>query len=225
MKSDNSFKHTDHSGNETIAIPESYSRIPPARLEEFQLPEGSTGYEIATENATGLVVCFPVSYEESMPLGSPDSLVDYLHSSMNENQGIIEVKNGKCSNGGRYVYYILKYRREQDDLPDIVGYQLNFNFEVGNTVYFISGSFEEEGITGQRDSIGLMILLNAKEKAGEPADMQTVLETEWFEDPYDLDYKQGFLMNRSESPEFDSVFPAHALSVARALVGFVIDNN
>ena len=70
-----------------------------------------------------------------------------------------------------------------------------------------------------------MILLNAKEKAGEPANMQTVLETEWFEDPYDPDYKRGFLMNRSESPEFDSVFPSHALSVARALIGFVIDNN
>jgi len=160
-----------------------------------------------------------------MPLDSPDSLVDYLHSSMNENQGIVEVKNGRCKNGGRYVYYIVKYRREQDDLPDIVGYQLNFNFEVGNTVYFISGSFEEEGITGQRDSIGLMILLNAKEQAGEPADMQTVLETEWFEDPYDPDYKQGFLMNQSESPEFDSIFPAHPLSVARALIGFVIDRN
>jgi len=225
MSADNSFNRVNRGDNEPFAIPDSYSRIPADRLLEFQLPAGSIGYETATENATGLVVCFPVSYEESMPLDSPDSLVDYLHSSMNENQGIVEVKNGRCKNGGRYVYYIVKYRREQDDLPDIVGYQLNFNFEVGNTVYFISGSFEEEGITGQRDSIGLMILLNAKEQAGEPADMQTVLETEWFEDPYDPDYKQGFLMNQSESPEFDSIFPAHPLSVARALIGFVIDRN
>ena len=157
------FHYVDRDVSEPFMIPDSYSQIDPAQMQELQMPEGSLGYTIASDNATGIVVCFEVPPETAMPFDNPEELVHYLHKTMNENQGIIEAKNGKCKNGGRYVYYIMKYSYGEDQISSrVCGYQLNFNFEIENKVYFISGSFDEAGMTGQRDSIGLM--LHAKKK-------------------------------------------------------------
>ena len=92
-------------------------------------------------------------------------------------------------------------------------------------VYFISGSFDEAGMTGQRDSICLMLHAKSKEQAGQAADLTDIMEHDWFCDPYDPNYTKGFLMNRSEVPELDSMFPEHPLSVTRSLVSFVVENN
>ena len=219
-------KNVDRSGDEPFLIPEQYSRIDSVQMVEMQMPEGSIGYTIATGNATGIIVCFDVPPETSMPFDSPESLIEFLHGSMNDNQGIIEVRNGTCKNGGRYVYYIMKYWYGEDIIPSrICGYQLNFNFEIGDQVFFISGSFDEVGMTGGRDSIGLELLAKAKEQSGQPADLTDIMENEWFCDPYDPEYTKGFLMNKSEVSELDSVFPEHPLSVTRALVKYVVENN
>ena len=103
------FHYVDRDVSEPFMIPDSYSQIDPAQMQELQMPEGSLGYTIASDNATGIVVCFEVLPETAMPFDNPEELVHYLHETMNENQGIIEAKNGKCKNGGRYVYYIMKY--------------------------------------------------------------------------------------------------------------------
>jgi len=219
-------KNVDRSGDEPFLIPEQYSRIDSVQMVEMQMPEGSIGYTIATGNATGIIVCFDVPPETSMPFDSPESLIEFLHGSMNDNQGIIEVRNGTCKNGGRYVYYIMKYWYGEDIIPSrICGYQLNFNFEIGDQVFFISGSFDEVGMTGVRDSIGIELLAKAKEQSGQPADLTDIMENEWFCDPYDPEYTKGFLMNKSEVSELDSVFPEHPLSVTRALVKYVVENN
>ena len=47
----------------------------------------------------------------------------------------------------------------------------------------------------------------------------------WMQDPYDPDYRKGFLMNRSEVRELDEMFPWHPLSVARKLAEFIVTNN
>ena len=220
------FHYVDRDVSEPFMIPDSYSQIDPAQMQELQMPEGSLSYTIATGNATGIVVCFEVPPETAMPFDNPEDLVHYLHETMNENQGIIEVRNGKCKNGGRYVYYIMKYSYGEDDIPSrVCGYQLNFNFEIDDHVYFISGSFDEAGMTGQRDSICLMLHAKSKEQAGQAADLTDIMEHDWFCDPYDPDYTKGFLMNRSEVPELDSMFPEHPLSVTRSLVSFVVENN
>ena len=220
------FHYVDRVGSEPFIIPDSYSQIDPAQMQELQMPEGSLGYTIATDNATGIIICCEVPPETAMPFDSPKDLIHYLHESMNENQGIIEVKNGNCRNGGRFVYYIMKYWYGEDHISSrVCGYQLNFNLEIGKKVYFISGSFDEAGMTGQRDSIGLMLLTNEKEQTGQPVDLTDIMEHDWFIDPYDPDYTKGFLMNRSEVPELDSMFPGHPLSVTRSLVSFVVENN
>ena len=80
-------------------------------------------------------------------------------------------------------------------------------------------------MTGQRDSIGIMLLMKYKEQSGQPADMTDIMNNEWFRDPYDPEYRKGFLMNQSEKAELDSLFPEHPLSVARALIRYVVENN
>ena len=219
-------RNVDRTEKDPFLIPEEYSRIDLAQMEELQMPKDSVGYTIATSNATGIIVCFEVPEDTAMPFDSPESLVDILHGSMDDNQGIIEVRNGKCRNGGRFVYYIMKYMYGDGPVPTrTCGYQLNFNFEIGDKVFFISGSFDEAGMTGMRDSIGIELLAKAKEQAGEPVDMTEILENDWFRDPYDPEYTKGFLMNRSEIAELDSMFPEHPLSLTRQLVRYVTDNN
>lgn len=220
------FNYIERADNEPFAVPDEYSQIDPSQMRELQMPEGSLGYTIATSNGTGIIVCYEVPPETAMPFESPDDLIGFLHESMTENQGIIEVRNGRCRNGGRYVYYIMKYWYGEDHISSrVCGYQLNFNFEIGDQVFFISGSFDEAGMTGQRDSIGLMLLAKSKEQAGQAADLTDIMEHDWFRDPYDPEYTKGFLMNRSEVPELDSMFPEHPLSLNRALVNYVVENN
>ena len=220
------FRNIERGGDERFSVPDSYSRIDPVQLKEMQLPEDSVGFTTATSNATGLIVGYTVPREAAMPFDRPEELIAFLHETMNDNQGIIEVNNGKCRDGGRYVYYIMKYWRGEDDISSrFYGYQLNFNFEVGAKVYFISGSFEEAGMTGHRASVGIMLLAKAKEQAGQIADLTDIMENEWASDPYDPGYTKGFLMNWSEGANLDSIFPEHPLSLTRELIRYVIENN
>lgn len=219
------FSYIPRTDDEPVKIPEEYDRIDTMKIPDVGVPENTFGYTIATGNATGIVLCYPVSAESAMPFDEPNKLIDFLHDSMNDNQGIIEVQNGDCKNGGKYVYYLMKYRRSADNIMLGGGYQLNFNFIIDDTIYFISGSFDEAGITGMRDSTAYALILNAKRDAGDEIDVETFMENGWFRDPYDPDYKKGFLMNLSEKPELDELFPEHPLSVARALVKFVVENN
>ena len=219
------FTYIDRTNDEPVKIPEEYDRVDTTRIPDVGVPENAHGYTIATGNATGIVLCYPVSAESAMPFDEPNKLVDFLHDTMNENQGIIEVKKGNCKNGGKYIYYLMKYRRSADNIMLGGGYQLNFNFIIDDTIYFISASFDEAGITGMRDSTAYALILNAKRDAGDEIDVENFMENCWFRDPYDPDYKKGFLMNLSEKPELDELFPEHPLSVARALVKYVFENN
>ena len=47
---------------------------------------------------------------------------------------------------------------------------------------------------------------------------------DWRFDPYDSDYKRGFLMNKSELEEYDELFPLHPLSMTREFVRTVLTN-
>ena len=59
------------------------------------------------------------------------------------------------------MYYIMKFSYGEDDIPSrVCGYQLNFNFEIDDHVYFISGSFDEAGIDGLRVAGALCQIFN-----------------------------------------------------------------
>ena len=86
------FEYKPRSEDETVKIPESYNRIDISKLKDAPLPEDAEGYTIATGNASGIVFCYPVTAEASMPLDDSQKIIDFLHETMDENQGIIEVK-------------------------------------------------------------------------------------------------------------------------------------
>ena len=46
---------------------------------------------------------------------------------------------------------------------------------------------------------------------------------DWCCDPYDIDYKNGCLMNRSEDEKYDAMFPMHPLAQARAFVYDIVN--
>ena len=107
-----------------------------------------------------------------------------------------------------------------------VSYLLNLNVNVGEDDYFVNGSFTEEGMTGARDSFGFAMFQNAiKEKHTDKHFTTKEIMKMFFEDPYDSEYRDGFLMNFSERDIFDEKFPDHPLSIARKYVKWVLENN
>lgn len=71
----------------------------------------------------------------------------------------------------------------------------------------------ESGITGLRDSVILNKLLESGEVLFENQEIKN-----WFSDPYDSDFKQGVLMNKSEDEKYDNEFPDHPLTIARRMI-------
>lgn len=71
----------------------------------------------------------------------------------------------------------------------------------------------ESGMTGLRDSVILNKLLESGEVSFENEEIKN-----WFSDPYDSDFKQGVLMNKSEDEKYDNEFPDHPLTIARIMI-------
>ena len=210
--------------NYQINLPEEFKKIDGPLPPNMGLPKEAAAFNAGNENFSAFILCFPVSPEASMPFNDTERIIDDLHSSMNDSQGIIEVMAGTCKNGGKYVYYLLKYKKPSlRRLPRGNGYLLYFNLQIGNTIQFINATFEEEGITGMRDSAVYSLFRQNKKQEGK--DMSDNPFDGWFKDPYCEDYTKGFLMDLSEQSEFDEQFPQHPLSAARRFVAYVISNN
>ena len=107
-----------------------------------------------------------------------------------------------------------------------VSYNLNFNVNIDGVNYFINGNYVEVGITGLRDSLGFSLFQKSVEEK-QPDENYSVKDIMkmFFRDPYDENYKEGFLMNVSEDESMDEQFPDHPLSMLRKYVKWVIENN
>ena len=206
--------------NDQIVLPEAFQNIGRDIPEVPGLPKDAQWFGMRTERTSALLVCFPVSREASMPFDDPERIIREQHRDMSDNEGLIEVKNDVTKKGRRYVYEIFKHHMPSEDgLPRGNEYTLNINIEFEHTIQFINSSFSECGLTGERDAFGWEVYARANNN-----DMDKVMET-WQEDPYDPDYKRGFLMNRSEQESFDELFPWHPLSEARRFMRFIAENN
>lgn len=97
-----------------------------------------------------------------------------------------------------------------------VQYNLTMHIFFGTYVMNITDFFDEDMITGVRDTQVYSYMMNEGIIKG---------PDEWCRDPYDADYKKGILMNRSEEEQFDKDFPWHPLTEARNFVKFVVENN
>lgn len=197
-----------------ILIPDEYSKLDKKQIKATK--EKGNWYEKITENSINYVSGFVTNKKESMDFDNKESLINEIHSNMDDNQGIICVENGKTKNNRKYIYSIVK---TVNDPLSGVSYYLRMNIQYDKKIYEIEGEFSEYGTTGVRDSVILQLMMSQ----GIVTIENDILHG-WLEDPYDKSYTKGVLMNLSEKEEFDEIFPDHPLTQAREFVNFIIDN-
>ena len=175
-------------------------------------PPGTQAYGTATENSECFVLAFPLDIGQTMPFDNPQAVIDGIHSALADDQALIEVK-AFSTEKSMIIYSIIKTRGQ----PTGVQYTLTMDVACQNGAFHIQGFFNETGMTGMRDAT----VYELKRRDG------TVKEgfLGWVADPYDAGYHKTYLMNLSEREEYDTMFPAHPLSVARAFVKKVAEND
>ncbi|MGU3376265.1 hypothetical protein [Chryseobacterium sp. M5A1_1a] len=92
-------------------------------------------------------------------------------------------------------------------------YLASITIPFENCSYVVKIQANEIGVTGMRDAFILGKLMQTGEVE---IDDETMIN--WFEDPYDPEFKQGTPMNKSELEKYDPEFPEHPLSIARSLI-------
>lgn len=135
-------------------------------------------------------------------------LIDGIHDYVSDDQGLIEVKSGITSRGYNYIYSLIKNRDPENPQGNI--YFLRLNLFNGDDVAEIKGNFTEIGTTGIRESFGMEFARRAGLVNLSEGNMSG-----WNYDPYDPDFRRGYLMNLSEKEGLDGFFPDHPLSQAR----------
>ncbi len=178
------------------------------------------GFGRHTYACIALLMSWPVTETESLPLGDEQGIIDQFHEEGNENLGLISAKCGLTPKGNRYAYTIRKmlFFDEEGKPKGPLDYELNLNIRVNGKIHFINGSFQPtEELEGLRES-ALEIM--------ECGSSELRLSAErWIKDPYDASYNKGILMTWDEDEKYDGLFPLHPLSEVRRFVKYVIENN
>lgn len=196
-------------GKMKATIPDEYQRLKPL---PDDLPE-QISFGGQTENALALVRAYPVAMERAMPFNSPQTVINWIHDALSEDQGLIEVSAGKTKGGKPYIFSIVKTRQQ----PSGMQYVLTLHMRFPSDILEIQAFFEEYGMTGLRDTI----VHEIERREGNVGDGFEG----WMRDPYDPEYTKGIRMNLSEFPKYDKMFPNHPLSVLRRFVEDVRENN
>lgn len=176
-------------------------------------PPDSVIFGTETDTMRCLIMLFPITPDKTMPFRKPKKVIDSIHHSLDDGQGLIEVEAGKTKGGSRFVYSIVKTKLE----PFGVQYTLRVHFDHPNGPIEILAFFEEAGSTGLRDAVVFQIARDQK--------LVDENMNGWMKDPYTPDYKKGLLMNLSEQRKFDQHFPGHPLTELRKYIDAFIGNN
>ena len=173
-------------------------------------PEGMDFYGFRGPEAAGIIR----TWEDSpVGLADKDTIIRGIRSSMQGNQGLVEVETGDTVHGLPFYYSIVKNGLE----PHGVAYLLFIRLSGPETDMVIQSQFDEMGKTGQRDAA---VFAYARQQGMVGDHMEG-----WARDPYDETVTEGMLMNLSEQRALDEAFPNHPLSVMRQLADYIIDNN
>ena len=172
-------------------------------------PPGSKVFAMETENCQGFFMAFPTKGEQTMPFDNPQAVIDGIHDALTDNQALIEVKSDSIGKS-RIIYSIVKSRKESSG----VQYTLTMDIGTDHGAVRLQGFFDEVGATGVRDAV----VYEMKRRNG----AVDINFEGWMADPYDNDFQKPYLMNLSEHKEFDSMFPQHPLSIARAFAAKII---
>lgn len=179
-------------------------------------PEDSIPLMAQTEQSVCCVVAYPIGADEALPYDQA-TVIEAVHDALAENQGIIEVNDG-TRDGMPYIYSIVKNLNMDGEICLGAQYILAMDIACPDGATHFQGLFEEAGTTGLRDSLGYELC--RREGLVSSSDDGVV---GWNADPYDATRTEGALMNLSEKPEFDKMFPAHPLSMAREFVACVLE--
>lgn len=194
----------------TIQLPKEYG--PLQALPDD--PEGALSFCKDTADATCFVQSYPISIKATMPLDDTKPIIDGIHESLGERQGLIEVANGTTRYNKKYVYSIVKSARTSAGM----NYILTMHLVKGENALCVKGQFEERGTPGIRDA-------TVYEYARRENIVKEIGGEGWMKDPYDEEYDRGLRMNLSEDRQYDHSFPRHPLSEMRKLVAYIIDIN
>lgn len=204
-----------------ILIPDGYARVEDKKVirllqDSFDIKKIETAYALPLQNSFNVIALFMGDTKTIRNPQDLQGLIDRIHTGLAENQGIIEAKNGKTKRGYDYIYSIVKSHISQDGMPGGVNYFLRLNLFTEKTGLEIYGSFEEQGMTGMRDSTIYSVACSQGlcEFGGEG----------WNIDPYDPTYEKGNRMNLSEKEGIDCMFPEHPLSMAREFLYAVLND-
>lgn len=196
-----------------VSIPACFERMKKAPAEV----RGLNAHVAQTEDASCLLL---FDYDKSLPdvHVEKEALIRTIHDDvLGDNQGLIAAEVGEVDRMA-YLYSIMKTLLEDDGAPMGVEYALTMLIAWKKGAVRIRGFFDEQGTTGMRDS---MVFAMRSSKLG---GMDAALEG-WTKDPYDPSRTTGALMNVSEREEFDPMFPAHPLSIARDVVRSILGQN
>lgn len=189
-------------GDATVSIPDFYQVVNSMPDD----PPASTPIMTQTSMGTAFVLLYPMPSEYAMPPGDAQSMIDGVRASLADDQGIVQIENGRTHKGMPFAFSIVKTRIEERGLQ----YGLTLDVGVGDHAIRVQGFFDEGPTTGIRAAATYFLL---QDKGIIDADGGN-----WMADPYDPTVRHGFLANLGESPEFDVLFPEHPLSLARSMV-------
>jgi hypothetical protein len=138
-----------------------------------------------------------------------DTLRDFYRNSIASiNGGLIEVELRKIANIP-FARTIFKIPQEPSGMTYLAS--LTIPFETCSFVLKVQGF--EDGITGMRDTMVANRLLGK----GDLTIGKNGYEN-WFSDPYDNNFTDGTLMNKSEQTVYDKDFPNHPLTLVRTII-------
>lgn len=166
-------------------------------------PQDAVPLVMETDVSVALLFLYPMRAEDAMPYDAPEAVIEGIHQTHGDDQGLVEVKSGKTRSGSRYIYSIVKTMMD----PVGVQYGLTMDVETVGGALHVQGFFDEKGVTGTRASV-ILAMLSGKGEVG--PDMEG-----WARDPYDEAHTRGFLANLSEAAEYDALFLDDPLSMAR----------
>lgn len=172
-------------------------------------PPASVPVMAQTSMGTAFALFYPMPSEFAMPYEDVQGVIDGIHSSLADDQGLVQVGNGRTDQHRPYIFSVVKTRVEEQGLQ----YGLTLDVDAGSYAVHAQGFFDEGPTTGIRASASYSMLCGkgiVDEGMGS-----------WTADPYDPGIRHGFLANAGESQEFDKLFPDHPLTLARNLVACI----
>lgn len=148
-----------------------------------------------------------------MPILDFDNLVQWVHESKSSDTvGLVFAEIGATPSGVKYSAHITRELLYEPQYT--MRYYLSVSFVLSeNQVTNIECIAEERGMTGMRSATILSKLL--QESSQSVHETSSGLPEDWQSDPYDKSFMRGQLSDKSESEEYDTLFPDQALSIVR----------